>query len=239
MTSPVLTIAMPAYDEIGNLEQVVDELLGAMRPSGIPFEILIAEDGSTDGTAELADRLATEDPEVRVVHHGRNRGIGAGWRTCASESRGEWVFLQPADGQLSPLTALHFYRARGAADVVVGIRGPWERPTHRRALSVGYQLATWVLLGVRLGGDHGACFLFRGELIRSLPVAAGDRGIAVLAEWLYLAKRRRATLAERPVDVLPRRTGRSKTGKLNDTVGTLADLVRVAAIDRVRHRRAR
>lgn len=239
MTATVLTVAMPAYGEVGNLEHVIGELLSALRPSEVPFEILVVDDGSTDGTAELADRLSAATPEVRVIHHDRNRGIGAGWRTCASASRGDWVFLQPADGQLSPTAALHFYQVRGDADVVVGIRRRWQRPAHRGLLTLGYQLAAWTLLGVRLGGDYGACFLFRGDLIRHFPTAAGDRGTAVLAEWLYLAMRRGVTLVGEPVEILPRRSGISKTGRVDDTIGTLADLVRVAVIHRVLRRAAR
>jgi dolichol-phosphate mannosyltransferase len=230
---PSLTVAMPAFNEIDSLPTVVHGLIDVLRPSGLSFEILIVDDGSTDGTGAFAERLRSELPEVRVAHHERNRGMGAAWRTCGARSRGEWVLLQPADGQVAATTGLRFYRSRGAADLVIGTRAPWQRPRHRRALTVGYRIAARVLLGVDLAADHGACWLFRGEMLRSFRLLAGDRGIAICAEWLYLARRRGASLALEPAEILPRHSGRSKTGRLDDSIATLVDLARVAIAHRV------
>ena len=73
----LLTIAVPAYDEEATLEAAVDDALAAGRALGEPFEVLVIEDGSTDGTPALSDRLAEAHPEVRVHHHERNRGFTA------------------------------------------------------------------------------------------------------------------------------------------------------------------
>lgn len=230
---PALTVAMPAYNEAGNLERVVGDVLATLRGAPWAYEVLIVDDGSTDGTAQVADRLALEIPGVRVVHHERNRGLGAGWRTCVSRSLGEWVFLQPADGQMEPSTARHFYEVRGSADVVVGIRSRWERTASRRLLTAGFHFVTQAVLGVSMPGDYGVCFLFRGDLVRSLPVVSGDLGVAVIAEWLFLALRRGATLAQEPAQVLPRISGDSKSGRPSDAAATLIHLVRAAIIHRL------
>lgn len=238
VSRPALTVAMPAFNEAGNLEQVLGDVLRSLRGGQSSFELLVVDDGSTDGTAQLADRLASEIDEVRVVHHGRNRGLGAGWRTCVAASLGEWVFLQPADGQMEPSTARRFYEVRGDADVVVGIRSRWDRPPHRRLLTAGFHLVTRFVLGVRLPGDYGVCFLFRGDLVRSLPVVSGDLGVAVIAEWLFLALRRGARLSEEPAEVLPRMSGTSKSGHPSDAAATLIHLVRAAVIHRVIRRKS-
>lgn len=233
---PALTVAMPAFDEAGNLERVIRDLLRSIRAAGIRFEIVIVDDGSTDDTAEIADRLAAEVPEVRVVHHGRNRGVGAAWRSCLDASRGAWVFFQPADGQLDPSTALAFFEGRGGADVVLGIRDAWSRPAHRRLLTTGFRIAMRLTLGLALP-DFGLCFLFRGNLARSFRTVSGDLGVAVVAEWLFLALRDGATLSERPVEVLRRASGSSKTGRLDQALATLVDLIRCAIAYRVLRRR--
>jgi dolichol-phosphate mannosyltransferase len=233
---PALTVAMPAFNEAGNLERVVRDVVGTLRDAALPAEVLVVDDGSTDGTGAIADRLEAEMAEVRVVHHERNRGLGAGWRTCIAESRGDWVFIQPADGQMEPSTARRFYERRGGSDVVVGIRSRWERPLHRRALTAGFHLVTRLALGVSMPGDYGVCFLFRGDLVRSLPVVSGDLGVAVIVEWLFLARRRGARISQEPAEVLPRMSGVSKSGRLGDSVATLMHLLRAAIAHRLLRR---
>ena len=233
---PTITVAMPAFNEARNVEDVVRGVLASFKETGLTHEVLIVDDGSTDGTADVADRLAAESSAVRVVHHERNRGLGAAWRTCIAASRGEWVFVQPADGQVPPSTARHYYESKGDADVVIGVREQWARPLHRRVLTWGFRLLTRVALGLSLP-EFGACFLFRGPLVRSLRVTAGDVGVAVVSEWLFLARRQGAIMGELPVELLPRAAGTSKSGNPRDAGATLIDLLRAAVIHRVRGRR--
>ncbi len=95
---------------------------------------------------------------------------------------------------------------------------------------------TRVALGLSLP-EFGACFLFRGPLVRSLRVTAGDVGVAVVSEWLFLARRQGAIMGELPVELLPRAAGTSKSGNPRDAGATLIDLLRAAVIHRVRGRR--
>lgn len=223
---------MPAWNEAANVGRVVDAVIASLEGAPISFEVLVVDDGSTDGTAETAELLAEGAPEVRVVRHPRHRGLGAAWRTCIAASRGEWVFVQPADGQVAPAMARHYYGSRGDADVVVGVRERWDRPLHRRLLTWGFRSVTRIALGLELP-EFGACFLFRGRLVRSLRVVSGDAGVGVVSEWLFLALREGAVLKSMPVEILPRTDGRSKSGRFGDSAATLVDLVRAGVIHRV------
>src|SRR3954470_18141681 len=95
----LLTIAVPAYDGEATLEGAVDDALTAGRALGEPFEVLVIEDGSTDGNPALSDRLAEAHPEVRGHHHASNRGFTGAMRSYVRHAQGTYMFMAPADGQ--------------------------------------------------------------------------------------------------------------------------------------------
>lgn len=233
--SPLLTIAMPAYDEAAAIADVVRGLAASLASPALAYEILVVDDGSRDGTAEACAALAATIPALRVHRHDRHRGLGAAWRSCIAQSRGEWVFVQPADGQVAPGTARRFFDGRGDSDVVIGVRARWPRPLRRRVLTRAFHTVTRLALGLELP-EFGACFLFRGPLMRSLRTISGDVGVGIVSEWLYLARQRGAVMRELPVDLLPRAAGRSKSGHAADSAATLIDLMRAAAVHRVLRR---
>jgi glycosyltransferase involved in cell wall biosynthesis len=115
---PLLSVVMPAYNEAERIEEALAAVLAA------PFrkEVIVVDDGSTDGTRDILARLAR--PEVRVVLHERNRGKGAALRTGLAEAKGDIVLIQDADLEYDP----HEYPVLlqpildGKADVVYGSR---------------------------------------------------------------------------------------------------------------------
>ena len=94
-----LSVIVMAYNEAESLERVVDEVETALRVVDRPYEIIIVNDGSGDGTGDVADRLSSVIDAVRVVHHEVNRGLGEVYRTGFAAARGEFVTIIPADGQ--------------------------------------------------------------------------------------------------------------------------------------------
>src|SRR5262245_2742420 len=99
---PFLSIAVLAYNEEATIEETVRGSSRALAAIGCTHEIMMVDDGSTDRTGAIMDRLAAEVPCARAVHHPRNLGIGAGVRTCFFESIGEWATFFPADMQADP-----------------------------------------------------------------------------------------------------------------------------------------
>jgi glycosyltransferase involved in cell wall biosynthesis len=116
----LVSVVVPVYNEVATVGQVVAELLAL----DLRLEILLVDDGSTDGSpAELA-RLAREHPEVRVLTQPRNRGKGAAVRRGIAESTGDILLIQDADLEYSPrdIPALIEPLLSGHADAVFGTR---------------------------------------------------------------------------------------------------------------------
>src|ERR687885_3058023 len=99
ITEHFLSLVLPAHDEEANLEPVVRAALAALPGIVREFEIVVVDDGSRDATPAIADRLATEDARVRVVHHPRNRGYGAALRSGFAAARGDRIAFMDADPQ--------------------------------------------------------------------------------------------------------------------------------------------
>lgn len=119
---PEVTVVMPVYNERATIERAVAGVLEARIADS--FELLIVEDGSTDGTRELLSGVTWPEP-VRILYHERNRGKGAAIRTALTEARGTYTTIMDADLEydasdfsllLAPLRA-------GEAQAVYGTRG--------------------------------------------------------------------------------------------------------------------
>jgi len=92
----LLSVVIPVYNEMGTLREVLDRV----KSSPVPKEIIIVDDGSTDGSKEFLDKL--DDPEIKVIHHPHNRGKGAAIRTALNYVRGDYVLIQDADLEYDP-----------------------------------------------------------------------------------------------------------------------------------------
>lgn len=229
-----LTIAIPAYDEVTTLASVVTEAQAALAELSVvdEAEILLVDDGSRDGTADLADALAQRHPEVRAVHHEANRGFSGAMTTCFREARGEWVFLAPADGQTRIAEVHRFLAAGTGADIVVGVRSSRPEPLHRILLSVAFHTLARTLFDIPLR-QFSSAFLFRRALLDSMPFRSRPRAATLLPEILHRARARGARLVEVDLPQFPRQGGRAKGGQLSVALITLLELLRLAPLVRM------
>jgi len=122
---PLLSILVPLYNEEEFIGPLLQRVLEAPLPEGMDREIVVVDDGSTDGSAEIAEEIARAHPEViRVIRRPRNQGKGAAIRDAVEQARGELCLIQDADLEYDPREYAHLLKPliEGNADVVYGSR---------------------------------------------------------------------------------------------------------------------
>jgi glycosyltransferase involved in cell wall biosynthesis len=220
-----ISAILPAFNEEGALAGTVAALRTVLRGLGRPFEIIVVDDGSRDGTGDLADRLAREDAALRVVHHPRNLGYGAALKSGFAAARLDWLFLMDADGQFDPAELPTFVSAAGGADFVVGYRPSRADPAHRTLYAKVWARLMSILLGVGVRDVDCAFKLMRRSYLDGMPLEAG--GAFLSAEMLAKARRMGARFVELPVRHLPRRAGTSTGGSLRVLLRAFAEMGRL------------
>ena len=148
-----ISVVAPCFNEEANLRALHERLFAATDAAGIPTELVLVDDGSTDGTWDEIERLAAEFPDqVRGVRHGTNRGIAMAWRSGVSAARGRHTCFIDADLQNPPEQVVTLYRRllESRADIAQGTRSSIERLrdsrlTFSRGLNLLLNLAfrTW------------------------------------------------------------------------------------------------
>jgi glycosyltransferase involved in cell wall biosynthesis len=220
--APAVSVVVPLFNEAGNLPDLHRELAAALRSLGRPYEVILVDDGSTDGTRERLRELEAADPHVRVLRLRRNFGQTAAFSAGFDHARGEVVVTTDGDLQNDPADIARLLaRLEEGFDIVCGWRRHRRDPLSRRLPSwFANRLISWAT-GVHLH-DYG-CSLkaMRAEVVRSLRLYGEmHRFIPAVASWMGV------TLAEMEVNHRPRTRGESKYG-LGRTLRVLLDLFTV------------
>jgi glycosyltransferase involved in cell wall biosynthesis len=210
-----LSYFFPAHDEAENIEALVEEALVELDRMAERFEIICVDDGSADGTAAIADRLAAAHPDiVRVVHHASNQGYGAALRSGFRAARYPLVCFTDGDrqfrvGDLRRLTErLQASEDAGRpADVVAGFRVRRADPPLRLLYARVYRACLRLFFGLTVRDPDCACKLFRREVLAGVRVGSG--GAFLSAELLIKIGRRGGVIVEQGVPHHPRTAGRA------------------------------
>jgi glycosyltransferase involved in cell wall biosynthesis len=208
-------VVVPTYNELANLEPILDRL----RASVPEAHALVVDDGSPDGTGQLAEKLAAAEPRVHVLHRPGKAGLGpayvAGFRW--GRARGYDVLVEmDADGSHAPEQLPRLLAALDDADLVLGSRyvpdgEVTDWPKHRLLLSrAGNRYTRWALrlpLADATGGFRAA----RASLIDRLPFdEVASQGYCFQVDWAWRAWRDGARVVEVPITFAERTYGRSK-----------------------------
>jgi dolichol-phosphate mannosyltransferase len=120
--APILSLVIPCYNEAGNLEALFAALRPALDSLGLTYEIMVTDDGSTDGSWEMLKRFAQQDARLRVQRLDRNRGESAASWAGMKSARGQYIITLDADLQNDPRDLPKFMQALKAYDCVCGTR---------------------------------------------------------------------------------------------------------------------
>ena len=211
-----VSVIVPVYNEAAH----VNELLQAIHASPVKKEIIVVDDGSTDGTREKLQAMPLAD-DVTVVFHEKNCGKGAAIRTALEYARGEYVLIQDSDLEYDPqdYPALLRPLQSGEANVVYGVRP--DRPERGLRFFLGAKLLTHLtnlLYGAGIH-DEATCYkVFRHSLIAQVHLEC--RRFEFCPEITAKLCRMGEKIAEVPIHYSPRSAGEGK--KIRHSDGWLA-----------------
>jgi glycosyltransferase involved in cell wall biosynthesis len=220
--NPELSVVVPVYNEIDNLEPLMQRMTAAL--DGISWEAVLIDDGSTDGSGDRLDELAAADPRLRVLHFVTNCGQSAALDAGFRHSRAQYVALLDADLQTYPedLPAMLDMVRAGDADAVVGIRTERHDTIVKRVSSLIANSVRNRLTREDIDDTGCPIKVFRSEAIRAIRMLDGMHRFLPT-----LLRMEGFSVIQVPVRHAPRHAGRSKYGTWDRAFRALRDALGV------------
>jgi len=212
-----ISVVLPTYQEKETINTVLDEISRALDRTGWPYEIIVIDDGSTDGTWERLSALSADWPDhLRVLRHPYNKGNGAAVKTGIMAARGEFIACMDSDGQHDPAEMVKLLPYAEEYDLVVGSRiesyqGSWYRKLANRVYS---GLASW-LAQFPIDDLTSGLRIFRSSVVKKYAALFPHRfSYPTTSTLIFL--RAGYNLKYVRVKVRPRQGGVSKINTLQD-----------------------
>jgi glycosyltransferase involved in cell wall biosynthesis len=200
-----LSVIFPAFNEEANIRAVVEDACRIIPKFAPVFEIIVVNDGSNDRTAEICDDLAMEFSDLRVVHHGRNRGYGAALKTGIEHARYDVIFFTDSDRQFDLREVATLLEQMDGYDIVAGYRARRHDPPHRLLFAWGWNMLVRCVLAIKIRDIDCAFKAFKRQVFDSIQIHS--TGAMVNAEIFAQACAFGMAVKEVPVSHFPRRHG--------------------------------
>ena len=212
-----LSVIIPAYCECDNILQTLDNVTGALQPLTLTYEVLVIDDGSTDGTAALVAANQHRFPQVRLLINERNMGFGWSYRRGVEAASLEHIVMVHGDNAWGRETLGEFFSHVGEADVIIGYtrRMARSRSWRRTAISKAFTLLVNLITDRRLQYYNGLQ-IHRAAVLKSLRIESSGYGFQ--AEVLVKSLRLTKTFLEVPMDLIERKKGESKAFRLKNVI---------------------
>jgi glycosyltransferase involved in cell wall biosynthesis len=233
-----LSVFFPAYNDSGTIASMVIRAVKAASELTPDFEIIVVDDGSADGTAEIADELARTYPQVRAVHHPRNRDYGAALRTGFRSATKDLIFYTDGDAQYDPAELKTLWdHLTPEADLVNGYKISRSDPLHRIVIGRIYHYIVSRLFGIRMRDVDCDFRLMRRRIFDTINLEKTSGIICV--EMMKKVQDAGFRMVEVPVHHYHRAFGQSQFFNVRRLVRTGRDLMLlwVALVIRRDHRR--
>jgi glycosyltransferase involved in cell wall biosynthesis len=221
---PFLSCFFPAYNEAENIAEVLDEAVATLPAFADRFEVVVVDDGSTDGTANIVEDYAKRHPEVRLVSHDGNKGYGRAVRTGLESCRGDAVFFTDADHQFQLADLARMIPVFEGADLVAGYRLERSDPWHRLLVAKVYKRALRLMFGVRFLDVDCAFKLFRRNVLEAIVPELRSRSAFTSPEIMIRASLAGFKVVEVGIPHYPRTAGTAKGATLKVITRTIREM---------------
>jgi glycosyltransferase involved in cell wall biosynthesis len=223
----MLSCFFPAFNEEPNISHVVQEALEVLPRYADRIEVIVVDDGSEDGTADVVRALAADHPEVRLEQHPRNLGYGHALQTGLRTAKGDAVFFTDGDRQFSVADIGRLLDRFDEADLVAGYRIERSDPWHRLVVARVYHVVLRLVFGLRVHDVDCAFKLLRRRVLDAVLDDLVSRSAFISPELLIRAKQAGFEVTEVPIPHHPRVAGTPGGATPKVIARTLVEIVRM------------
>jgi glycosyltransferase involved in cell wall biosynthesis len=218
-----LSIFFPIYNEVETLQKLTIQFLEIARELSPDPEVLIIDDGSTDGSSEMADALTEKNSILKVIHHNYNLGYGAALKSGFTNASKDLIFYTDGDGQFDICELKNVLPLIENADVVSCYRTNRQDPWHRRINALLYKIAVRLIFDLNFKDPDCAFKIYRKIVVDSISMKSG--GACIDVEMLLQAKRHGFRIVQAGVTHYPRRFGKSSGANLRVIMKAISEII--------------
>jgi glycosyltransferase involved in cell wall biosynthesis len=205
------------------VERVTQQALDVLPTISDDYEVIIVNDGSKDRTREIADRLASENPRVRTVHHDVNRGYGGALQSGFRAATKEWVFYTDGDGQFNMEELPGLLDLIDQWDIISCYRMDRQDPWIRKLNAWAWTRLVRLVLGLKLKDIDCAFKLYKREIFDKIEMHS--QGALIDSEILARAQRAGYSITQRGVHHYPRIAGQQTGANLKVILRAFRELI--------------
>lgn len=223
-----LSVFFPTFNEEESIQKTVYDCQNVLEKVAKDWEILIINDGSTDKTEEIANKLA-KDNRIRIITHKENKGYGASFKSGFYNAKYPWIAFTDSDGQFNfgEITDFIEKQKETNADLVIGYYKKRQVSKFKIITSKMWELAVMTLFKLHIHDIDCGFKLVSKEVIDKIPKLESERGAFISSEFLIKAKKSGFKIVEIPVTHYPRTKGKGTGRDLRVIVKSFVDLFRL------------
>ncbi len=224
-----ISVFFPTYNEEGNIQKVVLNAKKILLKTFNKWEIIVVNDGSSDNTREIVEKLGKEDARIRIINHEENKGYGASLKSGFYNCRYDWIAFTDSDGQFDFSEIIEFVNKQDEtdADLVIGYYKKRRVSKFKIITSKMWELAVFILFGLHVKDIDCGFKLISKKVIDKIPRLESQRGAFISSELLIKAKKANFKIVEIPVTHYPRTQGKGTGRDLKVIVKSFVDLFKL------------
>jgi glycosyltransferase involved in cell wall biosynthesis len=224
-----LSVFLPVYNEKGNVEGVVLSTIKVLNDIASEWELIIVNDGSTDGTSLILKKLSSSDGRIKIITHQSNEGYGASLKSGFLAGKYPWIAFTDSDGQFDfgEITSFIDKQKETGADLVIGYYKKRQVSKVRIITSKVWEYTVFALFGLKVHDIDCGFKLISKKVIEKISPLESERGAFISSEILIKAKKWGFKFAEVPVTHFPRTKGAGTGRNINVIIKSFVDLFRL------------
>ena len=223
-----LSVFFPCYNEENNIVKTVNKALPIIKKITSKWEVILINDGSKDNTLGTIQAIRSKlGKNIKIINHPQNRGYGAALKSGFYASKYKWITFTDSDGQFDfkDIYQLIKKQKQTKADLTVGYYLGRKVPFYRKWGSTLWQLAIFILFGLKVKDIDCGFKLIKKEVIDNIDKLEAERGPFITSELLIKAKQKGYKIAETGVHHFARLEGEATGTKLNVILSGFKDLL--------------